>query len=236
MLSSVLLSLDGITKKWNGRPVLHDVDLDIRAGAVTGVAGGNGAGKTTLLRIASGMITGDSGETRFRGVDIARNRASYQRSIGLLSAGDRGLYARLTVRQNLDIWGGMAGLPRQLRRDRAEQVISEFDLGELADRRVDRMSMGQRQRVRLSMTFLHEPVVVFLDEPRTSLDEEGVALLAEALERLVSRGGAALWVAPDANEPLVGDHWLLRDGRLEAVPSQRPLGSADPVLQQVVGA
>jgi ABC-2 type transport system ATP-binding protein len=213
---SVLVALEGVRKSWGDHVVLDGVDLEIPAGAVIGVAGGNGAGKTTLLRIATGIILPDEGTTRFRRVDIEQDRASYRKEIGFLSAGDRGLYARLTVRQNLDFWGGLAGLPRRQRRRRIGDVLSEFEIVEFADRRVDRLSMGQRQRVRLAMTFLHEPTIVFLDEPKTSLDEAGVSLLNAAVARLVDQGGAVLWISPEIEESIVAQSWVLRKGELEA--------------------
>jgi heme ABC exporter ATP-binding subunit CcmA len=212
-----LLRLEGITKRWGPNLVLDGVDLELRAGVVTGVEGENGSGKTTLLRIACGIILPEHGSVRFRGADIERERASYQPAIGFLSAGDRGLYARLTVTQNLAFWGGLAGLSRRERARRIGEVLSEFALEDLAQRRVERLSMGQRQRVRLAATFLHEPLIVFLDEPRTSLDESGVSLLAIALNGLAARGGAALWVSHEPDEPLVSDLWRLSSGRLQRV-------------------
>jgi ABC-2 type transport system ATP-binding protein len=223
---TTLLSLRGISKSWANRPVLDAVDLDVRAGAVLGIAGGNGAGKTTLLRIAAGIIASDGGVVSFRGWDIERDRAALQREIGFLSAGDRGLYARLTVRQNLEFWGGLARMNRRNRRRRIGDVLSEFEITELADRRVDRLSMGQRQRVRLAVTFLHDPLLVFLDEPRTSLDEGGVLLLESALARLLGKGGAALWASPDLTEPLVSQSWVLEEGRLDPV-ERAGAGGAD---------
>ncbi len=219
--------LEGVTKQWGDNLVLDDVDLDISPGTVTGVVGDNGAGKTTLLRIACGMVIPERGSVRFRGADIERERASYQRAIGLLSAGDRGLYARLTVRQNLSFCSGLAGLSRRHRARRISEVLSEFDLDELAQRRVERLSMGQRQRVRLAATFLHEPLIVFLDEPRTSLDETGVSLLAGALDRLAGRGGAALWVSLEPDEPLVTDLRRLSAGRLQRVDRNGAESEAD---------
>jgi ABC-2 type transport system ATP-binding protein len=222
---SVLVALEAVRKRWGDQVVLDGVDLEIPAGAVIGVAGGNGAGKTTLLRIATGIILPDEGTTLFRRVDIEQDRTSYQKEIGFLSAGDRGLYARLTVRQNLDFWGGLAALPRRKRRRRIGDVLSEFEIVELADRRVDRLSMGQRQRVRLAMTFLPEPAIVFLDEPKTRLDEAGVSALNAAVARLVDRGGAVLWVSPEIEESLVTRSWVLREGKLETFASGAP-GSA----------
>jgi ABC-2 type transport system ATP-binding protein len=241
----VLLRLEAVTKRWNGRPVLSGVDLDLTPGAIVGVAGSNGAGKTTLLRIACGLLIPEAGRVHLRGVDIESDRTSYYREVGLLSAGDRGLYARLTVRQNLAIWGGLTALARAERRSRIDQVLAEFELEELADRRVDRLSMGQRQRVRLAMTFLHRPTIVFLDEPRTSLDDEGVSLLEAALGRLVRHGGTGLWVSPDVSEPLVTETWMLHDGQLRphggrrasAEPSgRRPAVTQDPVTPSVVAS
>ena len=217
---AVLLALEDVSKSWGSHDVLDRVSLEIPAGAAVGVAGENGAGKTTLMRIAAGILLPDKGTTLFRGVDIEQNRAAYQREIGFLSAGDRGLYARLTVRQNLDFWGGLAGLSRQHRRRRIGDALSEFGIAELADRRVDRLSMGQRQRVRLSMTFFHEPTIVFLDEPRTSLDEDGVSVLDAALTRLVAQGGAILVAAPEAYAPLVDRTCVLHDGELQTSDSE----------------
>ena len=229
MSSTALLSLEGVTKYWGDRVIVEDLDFELRDGVITGIVGDNGVGKTTLMRIACGLITPQGGTVRYLGVDIEQNRPGYQRDIGVLSAGDRGLYARLTVRQNLELWGGLAGLSRRERRRRIGEVIDDFEVAELADRRVERLSMGQRQRVRLAMLFLHSPWIVFLDEPRTSLDADGVALLESALVRLADRGGAGLWVSHEPDEPLVTEAWVLRDHQLHVLPrDEKPFGAVEP--------
>jgi ABC-2 type transport system ATP-binding protein len=200
---SVPLSLSGVSKSWKGNPhpVLTDVDLKLDIGTTTWIGGRNGVGKTTLLRIASGLIDPDSGRVQAWGASPRERRSNYHRLVAFLPAGDRGLYARLTVRQQLRFWSGMAMLDRGESERRVAAALELFDLAELADRRVDRMSMGQRQRVRLAMTFLPEPETVLLDEPLTSLDDEGAALLEAALLALRERGGALLWCSPSGDHP-----------------------------------
>ena len=192
------LALRAVTKCWEkgSEAVLRGVDLDLDVGTKTRIAGRNGVGKTTLMRIAAGLIDPDGGRVEVWGASPHERRQRYQRLVSFLPAGDRGLYARLTVRRQLHFWGRIALIPRRELKARVEAAIDDFALGELASRRVDRMSMGQRQRLRIAMTFLTEPDVVLLDEPLTSLDEDGAAVLYATIERLLDRGGTVLWCSP----------------------------------------
>jgi ABC-2 type transport system ATP-binding protein len=193
------LALRGVSKRWtrDQEPVLDDLDLDLDLGTSTWIGGRNGVGKTTLLRIAAGLIDPDRGRAQAWGFTAAERRRRYQQLIALLPAGDRGLYARLTVRRQLLFWARIALVDRGRVASVVEEAIDAFALRELAGRRVDRMSMGQRQRVRIAMTFLAEPEVVLLDEPLTSLDSEGAEILDRAIAELLGRGGALLWCSPE---------------------------------------
>jgi ABC-2 type transport system ATP-binding protein len=212
------LTLRGLTKRWRkDLPlVLDDLHLTLDPGSITWVGGRNGVGKTTMLRIAAGMISPDQGRAEVWGVSAFENRARYQELVSFLPAGDRGLYARLTVRRQLEFWARIAMVPRK-RFDRAvQEAIETFDLSALADRRVDRMSMGQRQRLRIAMTFLPEPEVVLLDEPLTSLDDEGTELLQAAIGRLLTREGCVLWCSPSGEhvDMSFDARFVLEHGRL----------------------
>jgi ABC-type multidrug transport system ATPase subunit len=211
-----LLVLHGIRKRWRKSPVLEGVDLSLARGALVSISGANGTGKTTLLRIAAGLIHPDSGEVALDGLHPERDRRAFLGRLGFLSAGDRTLYARLSPRRHLDLGARLALLPPGNRAAAIERALGVFALDDFADRRVDRLSMGQRQRVRLAMTFVHDPAVILLDEPANSLDQEGLDVLAAYLEQLRSRGGAAVWCGPTGIPvPMASDTALrLAEGRL----------------------
>jgi len=212
------LAIKGLSKRWHAdqAPVLDGLDLTLEPGTITWVGGRNGAGKTTLLRIAAGLIEPDAGTAEVWGLNASRHRVRYQTLVSFLPAGDRGLYARLTVRRQLEFWARISMVPRPQVRQIVERAIDAFDLRELAERRVDRMSMGQRQRLRLAMTFLPSPEVVLLDEPLTSLDAEGAALLLHAVDEVLTREGAVLWCSPTGEHLDVAfdARWHLQQGRL----------------------
>jgi ABC-2 type transport system ATP-binding protein len=163
------------------------------------------------------VITPSAGSVSLGGLDPDRDRLRYQRRIGVLSAGDRGLYARLTVQQNLEFWTRIALIPPHRREPVIERVLDRFRLRELTSRRTDRLSMGQRQRVRLAMTFCHEPELVLLDEPGSSLDQEGLDQLRREIDEVTARGGSILWCAPTGDhESLPADRaYIVREGALE---------------------
>jgi ABC-2 type transport system ATP-binding protein len=212
------LRLRDLRKRWRkDLPlVLDGLDLTLEPGTMTWVGGRNGVGKTTMLRVAAGLIEPDSGRADVWGVAAGENRVRYQQLVSFLPAGDRGLYARLTVRRQLEFWARIAMVPRERFRELVERTIDTFDLRELAERRVDRMSMGQRQRLRIAMTFLPEPEVVLLDEPLTSLDSEGSILIQNAVAEVLARDGAVLWCSPSGEQLEMGfDACLVLDhGRL----------------------
>jgi ABC-2 type transport system ATP-binding protein len=212
------LRLDGLHKRWRKDlpPVLDGLDLTLEPGTSTWVGGRNGVGKTTMLRIAAGLIQPDEGRATTWGLTSTQHRSRYQQLVSFLPAGDRGLYARLTVRRQLQFWARIAMVERAGFDDAVERAIVGFDLEELADRRVDRMSMGQRQRLRIAMTFLPDPEIVLLDEPLTSLDREGSDIMQGAIARVLDREGAILWCSPNTESvDLEFDaHWQLDKGRL----------------------
>lgn len=214
-----ILELERIYHRWKGPkpPVLDDVSLSLRPGEVTWIGGRNGVGKTTLLRLAAGILLPQRGTVRIGELSSRSKGSRYQRKIGFLSAGDRGLQARMRVSQQLDYWARLAYVPRERRSELVDLSLKRFGLEEFAERRVDRMSMGQRQRIRLAMAFLHEPMVLLLDEPRNSLDDDGYRLLSEQVELAATRQATVLWCSPRGEDRVIAcdASFTLSEGHLE---------------------
>ena len=195
-----VLNIDAVTKRWRRRavPVLDGATLTVEPGTVVLVEGKNGTGKTTLLRIGAGMIRPDSGRVSLKGLHPRRDRREYQRRVGFLSAGNSGVYARIAVRFQLDYWARIAFVPEDARPGAIERALERFSLAKIASERSDRLSLGQRQRLRLAMAFLHEPELALLDEPATSLDADGKAVLRRTVEEWAAAGRSVVWCAPSA--------------------------------------
>jgi ABC-2 type transport system ATP-binding protein len=213
------MTLRDVRKKWSAlpHPTLDGVDLDIGPGVVTWIVGRNGVGKTTLLRITCALIQPDAGVVRMGEIDPERDRREFHRRIGFLPAATSGLYARMSPRQHMHYWAGLALVPRKRQPELVAEALERFELAEFADRRSDRLSMGQRQRVRLAMAFLHRPDVMLVDEPLTSLDDEAAELFVDALGAHIAAGGGAMWCAPKveaAGERLPRIVRTVQDGKL----------------------
>jgi len=215
-----LLALSGVWRFWGRRKkrwaVLRDIDLDVAAGTATCITGRNGAGKTTLLRIASGILAPNHGTVAVGGIGPTDSWREYHRKIGFLSAGDRALYARVSVRGHLMHWTALALIPAREREQIVDQALERFGLADLAKRRADRLSQGQRQRLRLALAVVHKPKLLLLDEPRNSLDAEGQEILYGVVRDILREGGAVICCGPSGDNQL--DQFdrtaVIEDGRL----------------------
>lgn len=220
MTAEPILAIHGVTRTWPGRPVpvLDDVTLDLQPGEIAWVGGKNGAGKTTLLRIICGLLAPDRGDVRITGHALKDGQHRYNSLLGFLSAGDRGLIARLSVAEHLGYWARIAYIPRADRAAAIADVVEKLQIEPLLDRRIDRLSLGQRQRVRIAMAYMHGPQLLVLDEPRNSLDDDGYAALNRVVTSVADRGGAAIWCSPRGEDRVVAFDrgFVLSDGRLEA--------------------
>ncbi|GAA4238647.1 daunorubicin resistance protein DrrA family ABC transporter ATP-binding protein [Actinomadura meridiana] len=149
---------------------LDGMSLRVPRGEVHGLLGPNGAGKTTLVKILSTVLLPTGGHARIRGHDVVAEARAVRPLIGVVFGGDRGLYTRLTGRQNLEFWAAVQHVPSKTLRRRCAELLDRLGLSGTADRRVETYSRGMRQRLHLARGLVADAPVLFLDEPTMGMD------------------------------------------------------------------
>ncbi len=162
---------------------LAGVDFVAADGCITGLLGPNGAGKTTTLRIAAGLLAPDAGRVQVDGIDVAARPREALARLGVLSDA-RGLYPRLTARENIVYYGRLHGLPEAAANARAEALAAMLEMQPLLDRRRAGFSQGERMKTALARALVHDPPNIVLDEPTNGLDVLATRSLRAALRRL----------------------------------------------------
>ena len=167
---------------------VRDVNLHAPDGHITGLLGPNGAGKTTTLRMLAGLITPDAGRMLVDGIDVAaRPRDALARMGGLSDA--RGLYPRLSARENIVYYGRLHGMSAEVAHARTETLAAMFEMSALLDRRTDGFSQGERMKTALARALVHDPANIVLDEPTNGLDVLATRALRDSLRWLRSPAG-----------------------------------------------
>jgi ABC-2 type transport system ATP-binding protein len=181
----------GLRKSYGDVAALRGVDLEVEAGTVLGLLGPNGAGKTTVVRILTTLLPPDDGTARVAGLDVVRDARELRRHIGL--AGQHAAVdENLTGFENLEMVGRLYHLGRRASRDRARELLADFDLEEAGGRGAGTYSGGMRRRLDLAAALVARPPILFLDEPTTGLDIRSRIALWDAIAALVAEGTTVL--------------------------------------------
>jgi ABC-2 type transport system ATP-binding protein len=173
--------------KYDDRYVLKGIDLEAYRGQIIGYIGPNGAGKSTTVKIMLGLVEGYTGTVEIFGHNIADGRVDYKRRIGYVPEVAE-IYDNLTASEYLTFIGELYGLPADRADRKARRLMTAFDLGHAYDARISSFSKGMRQKVLLISSLLHNPDLLFLDEPLSGLDANSVIVVKEILARLSARG------------------------------------------------
>jgi sodium transport system ATP-binding protein len=177
----------------SGAPRVHavrDVSFDAPNGCITGLLGPNGAGKTTTLRMLAALIAPDAGSMRVDGIDVAARPREVLARMGVLSDA-RGLYPRLTARENIVYYGALQGMERDAADGRAEELARMLEMTPLLDRRTAGFSQGERMKTALARALVHDPAHIVLDEPTNGLDVLATRALRDTLRWLRTPSGGA---------------------------------------------
>jgi ABC-2 type transport system ATP-binding protein len=167
---------------------LRGIDLAIPRGVVFGLLGPNGAGKTTLVRILSTLLLPSSGEARVLGFDVANEAREVRKHIGFVFGGERGLYGRLTGRQNLLYFGALNRIDAKLASRRAGELLETVGLSDRADSAVEEYSRGMKQRLHVARGLINDPELVFMDEPTIGLDPMAAQEIRALVPQLAAQG------------------------------------------------
>ncbi len=210
------VEIRGLSKRFGEVRAVDGVDLDVRPHEVFGVVGPDAAGKTTLMRLAVGVLAPDAGSVRVEGVDVHRERARARGAIGYMSQAFS-LYRDLSVRENIWFFATLRGVSRADRERRSRRLLDATGLAPFTDRAAGKLSGGMKQKLGLICTLVHEPRVLFLDEPTNGVDpvsrREFWAILGELRERMT-----IVVTTPALDEAERCDRVaLVRDGGLLAV-------------------
>ncbi len=164
-----MVSVDNISKAFDGVTAVDSLSFDVAAGEVYGLLGPNGAGKTTTLRILATLLVADRGRARVAGFDVARQGEAVRRSIGVVNGG-MGLYDRLTGREVLHYFGRLYGMSGPAIDARIAELDELLELGDTLSRRAGGYSTGMKQKIVVARAVLHDPPVIFFDEATSGLD------------------------------------------------------------------
>jgi ABC-2 type transport system ATP-binding protein len=219
-----MLVASGLVKRYGTRPALDGFDLTVAPGEIVGLIGPNGAGKTTFVEIVTGLVRPDAGTVLLGGRDALRSGRAVRRLAGVAPQ-ELALYQTVTVRENLRLFGGLAGLPGRALDTAISRVLDELALGPVAGKRAGELSGGQRRRVQAATAMVASPPLLLLDEPTAGADPETRSALLAAVRARAAAGTAVLYTThylPELTE-LNATLALVRAGRVIARGTQEEL-------------
>ncbi|MFJ6197676.1 ABC transporter ATP-binding protein [Micromonospora sp. NPDC092111] len=219
-----VLRLDGVDRSFGDRQVLRNVSFEVAAGRMTGFVGGNGAGKTTTMRIVLGVLAADAGRVTWRGERLTRET---RRRFGYMPE-ERGLYPKMTAREQVVYLGRLHGLDPAAARRHTDALLDRVGLAERGDDLLETLSLGNQQRAQIAAALVHDPEVLVLDEPFSGLDPLAVDTVVDVLRERAATGVPVLFSSHqlDVVERLCDDLVIIADGRIRAAGRRDELRAA----------
>ena len=189
-----MIQVQGLSKSFGKVKAVQNVSFSAPDGQITGLLGPNGAGKSTILRMLYTLLKPESGSAQVDGFDVGQSAIEVQRRIGVL-ADARGLYSRLTSRENIRYYGRLHGLTGEALENKINSLMLLLDMQSIADRKTEGFSTGEKLKVAIARTLVHDPQNVLLDEPTNGLDVMSTRAMRQFILRLREEGKCVLFTS-----------------------------------------
>lgn len=237
-----IITIRNLSMSYGSKEVLKGINLDVFTGQIIGYIGPNGAGKSTTVKIMLGLVSGYNGEVKILGQDIKNGDINYKRKIGYVPE-ISDIYDSLTAREYLSFIGELYGLDFECTDRKAFKMAKLFGIDGVYDSRISSFSKGMRQKVLLISSLLHNPDILFLDEPLSGLDANSVMVFKEILAKLALEGKTIFYsshimdvVEKISNRIILidGGH-IIADGSFEQLKERSKEGSLEEIFNELTG-
>ncbi|MEQ3338236.1 ABC transporter ATP-binding protein [Clostridium butyricum] len=241
-MENIILELKDLKKSFGSKQVLKGVDLQVKRGEIIGYIGSNGAGKSTTIKIILGTVDGYEGETIIFGQNIKNTKGEYKKKIGYVPEVSD-VYESLTAKEYLNFIGELYDLGVENSTRKAKELMGQFGIENYLNTRISAFSKGMRQKLILISALIHNPEILFLDEPLSGLDANSVMIVKELLEILAKEGKTIFYSSHimDVVEKISHRIVLLNEGKIVADGSFKELkencneGSLEEIFNDITG-
>jgi ABC-2 type transport system ATP-binding protein len=237
-----VLSIANLRKSYGSKSVLRGIDLKVHKGEIIGYIGPNGAGKSTTVKLMLGLEEGYSGKIEIFGEDISKRDVRYKRRIGYIPETAE-MYDSLTAQEYLTFVAELYGMDYDDADWKAKRMLEVFGMGDSYHSRISSFSKGMKQKTLIVSSFLHNPDLLFLDEPLTGLDANSVMVFKEILARFAAEGKTIFYSSHimDVVEKisnrivLLHDGYIVANGSFEELKNQSQEGTLESIFNQMTG-
>ena len=220
---AAVITTDRLTRKFGSFTAVNEISFEVMQGEIFGFLGANGAGKTTALRMLTGLLTPSSGAATVAGFDVWGHPEMVKKRIGYMSQ-KFSLYEDLSIRENIRLFGGIYGLSRSVIRTKTDDLLRKLDITGEADKLVGSLPLGWKQKLAFSAALIHEPRVVFLDEPTSGVDPLTRRQFWELIYQAAADGVTLMVTTHFMEEAEYCDRLsMMVDGRIEALDTPAQL-------------
>ena len=225
MENKYIIETEELTKMYGDFTAVNAISFEVKKGEIFGFLGANGAGKTTAMKMLIGILNPSSGKAKVAGFDVYKNTEDIKKNIGYMSQ-KFALYDDLTVKENITFFGGIYGLSRSKIKEKTKELIDELGLQEIANQLVGSLPLGWKQKISFSVALLHNPKIVFLDEPTGGVDPITRRQFWEMIYKTASNGTTIFVTTHYMDEAEYCDRVsIMVNGKIEALDTPKMLKS-----------